>query len=290
MVEAKTAENPEEPTYDEAAAEAAFRAGYEEEAPATTQPTETAVVAEPEPKEPVAAEPAAPKTVQFTEEDYKLLRSAAEDAPELKKQLSKAFGTIGTLQEQITQLKGQKGRVRIDKVAFGKLTEMVPEIAEALLPVLEGADVDVSTAQPAAQAAPAAVDPAEIQTKIEADILKKQQATEIKRLNFLLPGWDKVVGARDSDNGFWKWFRTQDKDYQSYIENVVNADATVDCIKRYQASVKPKPQSPAQPAQREARNDRLRGAIPPRGAGAAPAPATQTLQDAFREGYRSGTG
>lgn len=306
MAEAETANDPEKTTpEDRAAAEearqAAFRAAYAEEAPpVATQPTESAVDKdEPEPSgtvEPPAETPpasAGPKTVTLTEEDYKLLRAAAEKSPDLEQRISKVLGTVGAVQDQVKQLRSQKGRVRIGKEALAKLVEGFPEIADALVPALEAAEIDVSSVTPVATQPQAAapVDAAKIKEELKAELREERTAERLKRLGKLVPGWQQIAGPHDADNEFRRWLKAQPEAYQKGLANeAATVEETADCFKaflRHQAKAKAAQKS-TPPARDAARTDRLRDAIPPRGAGAALIPTQPTRQDAFREGYRTG--
>lgn len=290
---AETADDPDKTTQEEArvaeeAKQAAFRAGYDEEAPGTSPPVDAAAT-EAEPKE--TAEPPAelpaegPKTVTLTEEDYKLLRSAAEEAPGLKQRLEQVFGTVGAVKDQIAQLRSQKGRVKISREASAKLAQEFPEIADILLPGLEAAEIESATAQPPAKA-PAAVDPAALKEQVRLELVGEQKQRELARLTHLVPDWVKIVGANPSEpTPYRKWLAEQPEAYRTYIEKSHSAADTAASIRKFQGSLKPQPK----PAPRDTdRTDRLRGAIPPKGSGAAPAPKMPTRQDAFREGYRTG--
>lgn len=295
MAEAdKTADVPREPTEEtEADRAAAFRAGYEGDVPpeTATLPADGAVQAEAEQptEQPAGAkaevlEPAGPKNVQLTEEDYKLLRAAAEDAPALKQQLSKAFGTIGSLEQQLGQLKTQKGRVKIDKGAFAKLAQDFPEVYEALLPGLEAAEIDATAPQVQPRAGAQPVDPVELRKQVKAELLEERRNEEIEQLGRLIPGWREIVGKRDdADHPFRKWYAKQPESYRNFVDHAVDARVTADCIRKYQRDTTPRPQAQA----RTTFNDRARAAIPARGAGAAPLPTMPTRQDAFRDGYNN---
>lgn len=294
-----TAEVPKEPTpeadaaAEQAAREEAFSAGYEGDAPETTQTADAAATTEAEPKaegeqptEKPAGSPAAPKTFTFTEDDYKLLRAAAEEAPGLKQQLSKAFGTIGTLQEQINQIKGQKGRVKIKPEAFARMREEFPEVADALMPALEATEIDTSAPATQVTQPPTAVDPDAIKEKIRAELLVEQQTKELALLDYLRPDWKTIVGKRGEETGYRKWLAAQPEAYRTYVETSQSAQATAQSIRKYEASLKPATATPV--VRRDTRLERLRDATPPRGSGTPPSPAMPTRQDAFNEGYRTG--
>ena len=289
------AEKEEVAEQTEEQAAASFAAGFSEDAPqapAATPPPAAATEAQPVQEDPPAETPPEPKYVQITEEQLARLVASADETDKIKQQLPKAFGTIGNMQQVITQLRSQTpagAAVEINDDDFAELKADFPELAghtrAALERILKRTNL-TGTGQPATPA----FDPEEVR-KTASEIVHAQGLDD---LNDLHPGWQDIVGKPDdADNDYRKWLATQPETYQNLIRSTYSATITsrsIDRFKAAQAAAKPKPaaarpQTPASPD--AARRDRLREAVQPRGNGTPPAPHTPTPQDHFNEGFNS---
>lgn len=278
--------------------EAAFKEGFEEEekplAVRQDEPTEQKVDGEQKPEE-----PAAPKYVQITEEDFQSLKAAAGKVASLEQQQSRVFGTMGNLRQQFDKLSAG-AKVEISDEDFAELAEEFPELAGLTRKAFERVfkKIGVNGAEkpaekPTGEAGSAAPDPDAIKKAVE----EARRADELAALDDAHPGWRELVGgANDAENPFRKWLANQPKEYYDLINNTQSAAITSRAIDRFKASTAPNGAATAKPAaasskpaEATAREDRLRSAIQPRGAGGAPSGSPQkTPHDEFREGFESG--
>ena len=290
------AEKEEVAEQTEEQAAASFAAGFSEDAPqapAATPPPAAATEAQPVQEDPPAETPPEPKYVQITEEQLARLVASADETDKIKQQLPKAFGTIGNMQQVITQLRSQTpagAAVEINDDDFAELKADFPELAghtrAALERILKRTNL-TGTGQPATPT----IDPEEAR-KAASEIVHAQGLDD---LNDLHPGWQDVVGKPDdAENPYRKWLATQPEKYRELIRTTYSATITARSIDRFnaaQAAAKAKPaagrpQTPANPA--AARKAVIEAAVQPRGHGTAPAPSQPTPQDNFNAGFSGG--
>lgn len=260
-----------------------FAEGFDPEAATTAAPIETP----PETAAPTTEQPPAPapEYVQLTKEQFASLTAAAEKTASLEAQMSKAFGTIGNMQQHMNQLRADTSKtttIELPEDVVSEMEESFPEIAgtvrKSLEKVVKG--IRVSTNAPAAPS----VDPDEVRQIAERIAVKN----ELDALEDAYPTWRDIVGVVDSegrapaDNPFRKWLSTQDAKYAERVNNTNSARVIAGAIERFNASLK-KPAAPASPP----RNDRIRAAVQPKSAGGQPAP-TKTDDDEFHAGFVSG--
>lgn len=270
----------------------AFAAGFDPETPqppaVTAPPAATTTEAQPVQEEPPAEPaPAEPKYVQLTEGQLADLKAAAEETANLKQQMSKAFGTMGNMQQLINQVRSQTPAgavVEITDEDFAELREDFPELAghtrAALERILKRANVK-GTGEPATPT----IDPVTVRTTA-AEIVHQQGLAD---LNDLHPDWQTVVVSAE----YRKWLGEQSAEYQELLHKTYSASITSRSIDRFRAAqeaAKPQPAaaSPQTPARPNAtRRERIQAAVQPRGNGQAPTPHTPTPEDDFRAGFNS---
>lgn len=245
------------------------------------------------PPKPTAAAPApvAPKYVQITQEQFEAFRSSAAETTEMRKQMSKAFGTMGQLQQVVSRLQSQTPAgmsIEIPKDAFADMEKDFPEFAASMR---KGLEATLKNVRGTGQQRPGDnADPDAVQKLIQAATVK----LEIEALEDAHPTWRDIVGVVDSEgkhdtgNPFRQWLAKQDAAYQHRINATNSATIISRAIDRFvaetKATVRPnQTQTPKNAAQR----DRIRSAIQPRGDGGQPAPMN-SADDAFREGFASG--
>lgn len=269
-------------------------AGFDAEAPEApvTEPVQPEVKEETKP-EPAPAAPAVegPKYVQITEEQLARLSAAADETAGLKQQMSKAFGTMGNLQQVIGRLQTATpagASVEVSAEDFAELAEDFPELAGHTRKGLEkifkwlnvrGTGSASADSEQLAQAVRSA---------------RQQDAFDV--LDDLHPGWRDIVGrAEDADNAFRKWLAMQSQDYQDRINTTQSASITARAIDQFKAAtqvpaVKPAAQpQPSTPAPKiAARKDRFQAAVQPRGAGGPPSPSSNSADDEFQAGFATG--
>jgi hypothetical protein len=273
-------------------AAASFAAGFDSETPTATAATPPPAE-QPVQEEPVAETPPEPEYVQITKEERDRLIAVADETTNIKAQLSKAFGTMGNMQQLINQVRSQTpagAAVEINDDDFAELKADFPELAghtrAALERILKRTNL-TGTGQPATPA----FDPEEVR-KTASEIVHAQGLDD---LNDLHPGWQDIVGKPDdADKPYRKWLATQPEKYQELIRSTYSATITGRSIDRFKAAeaaaaqAKPaaqRPQTPANPA--AARKAVIEAAVQPRGAGTPPAPHQPTPQDNFNAGFNS---
>lgn len=270
-------------------------AGFDAEAPTVTatEPVQPETKEEPKP-EPAPAAPAAegPKYVQLTEEQYARLNAAADETAGLKQQMSKAFGTMGNLQQVIGRLQTATpagASVEISAEDFAELAEDFPELAGH---TRKGLEKIFKRLNVRGTGGPATVDSEQLAQAVRS--ARQQDAFDV--LDDLHPGWRDIVGrAEDADNAFRKWLATQGQDYQDRINTTQSASITARAIDQFKAAtqvpaVKPAAQpQPSTPAPKiAARKDRFQAAVQPRGAGGPPSPSSSNADDEFQAGFATG--
>lgn len=273
-------------------AAAAFAAGFDSETPqpsaATPPPIATTTAApQPEPEAPKAEEPPAPEYVQFTKEEHARLMAVADKTASLEAQLSKAFGTMGNMQQLINQVRSQTPAgavVEITDEDFAELQEDFPELAGRTRTALERIFKKANLRGTGEPATPT-IDPQIVRTAA-AEIVHGEGLAD---LNDLHPDWETVVVSPE----YRKWLGEQKPEYQNLLHKTYSATITGRSIDRFRAAQEaaklkpaaPPPKTPEQP--KTDRREHLRAAIQPRGNGQAPAPQTPTPEDNFRAGFNS---
>lgn len=230
-----------------------------------------------------------PEYVKISAKDWAEVRAAAAKTAGYDQQLSKAFGTIGNLQKLVNGFQGQApsaGRkIEISKDAFAEMARDFPELAELNRAAMEKALSNM----PGTGAAE--LDP----DKIEAMLAAREIKREIRTLEEDYPDWRTLVGAvdvtqgaqPDPNNPFRRWLGTQPPAYQARLNASESAAVIGSAIAKFQAETKGQPKTPAAATPRdEARAERIRGAVQPRGDNAG-AGAAKTDDDAFLEGFNS---
>jgi hypothetical protein len=257
-------------TVDDPQADAAFGAGFgakEVAKPVKEKP-------EPAPTTQVKDDPK-PEYVQLTKAEADELRAAAARTTDHERQFSKAFGTIGKLQQLVNELQTNK-KAELSATAFTKLKEQFPELAEMTREAVENALSGRNDPDPDAL------------TRLLAE---KTTAREIEVLEDAYPDWKTIVGAvapgeqPDANNPFRKWLATKDEPYQKRISDSESAAVITRAITLFQKETA-KPPARQQPSARDAaRREVLTAAVQPKGDGA-PSTNSDSLDAAFSAGFR----
>lgn len=234
-----------------------------------------------------------PEYVQISAKDWAEVRAAAAKTASYDQQLSKAFGTIGNLSKQIAEQKaaGQPAaaaatakKIEIQKDAFNAMRRDFPELADQIQTALETALSGIPVGSGANDADPA---------KLENLLATYNSRREIEVLEDQFPDWRDIVGAVDvtretpPDNAFRKWLGTKDSAYQQRINGSESAAIIGRAIRTFQreTAAPAKPAAAAKPRD-DARAERIRAAVQPRGDNAGAA-AGKSDDDMFEEGFRS---
>jgi hypothetical protein len=274
-----------------AAEDAAFASGFPDkpkpEAKAADKTADTAdkpVVAEPKPPAPPPAAVPKPEYVRITKKDWDALqaRTASHEG-----QFSKAFGTIGNLQKLVNSFQERTpgGRkVTIPADAFAAMERDFPELAQQTRGALEAALSGMTGTGPAAEADA---------DKIEAMLTAYAAKREMEVLEDEYPDWRKIVGAvdirkeqPDPNNAFRRWLGTKDQAYQNRLNASDSAAVISRAIRLFQAETKGTRAAASANPRDDARAERIRGAVQPRGdnAGAAAGPSDDEM---FEQGFNS---
>ena len=237
-------------------AEAAFAAGFSNEEPVKEPP----------------AEPA-PQTVVLTAEELADLKAKAAEIDKLKEREQRIYGTLGSLKQSIDQLRNQPRpsatAVQVTKANLSKLSEMFPEMADALAQDLNGV---LHTGS---------VDPAQFEQAVENRLNERLQQTqqmfETKVLSVVHPDWRQIVPSED----FQRWKQNLPEEVRTELDNSWDAEFIGSKLSEFK-DWKGKATQGQQAKQR-----RLEAAITPRGNAQMPAP---TEDDAFLMGFKKARG
>ena len=275
---------------EELEAQAAFDSGVEMETGRKTKlPDVVDPVAKPTPvavAETVAKIPA-PKYIQITEEQFAALNAAAAKTATVEQQMSKAFGTIGNLQQIVDGLKSATPRglkVEIPKDAFAAMEKDFPELAQHSRAALEATLRGITGTAPAS----AEIDP----ERMKALVTERVIQLETEALEDVHPDWRAIVGAvdiskqqPDANNAFRKWLLTKPAAYQAKLNGTNSAAVLSRAITAFQAEAKAP--APAPNLKDQLRQARIQAAVTPKGDGGRPAP-TRTEEDDFEAGFKAG--
>jgi hypothetical protein len=261
VAEQEVIEQPQEETQEEVQEEAAapesdaaFEAGFSgvEETP---EP-------EPEPAKLIAG---------MTEDQLKELLAKAAEVDKLREQQNKAFGALGSLKQSIEQLRNQPRpkatAVQVTKEKFAKLSQMFPEMAEALAEDLNGvltgsAPADVTHIEQA------------VEQRLQERLEVQKMEFETKLLSTTHPDWQEVRSSPD----FEKWMGLLKPEYAHQLQTTWDSRFVSDAMTEFKNWKSKAVQGQAQ------KKSRLEAAITPKGGPVAPA---KTLDDAFLEGFKS---
>ncbi len=218
-----------------------------------------------------------PEYVRLTKADWQEVKDAAAKTASYDHQLSKAFGTIGNLQKVVTELQSAKaGGIKLSPEAFAEMEKDFPELAQQTRMALEKALSGVNGSS------------ADV-PDFKALAAEIASAREVEALEDAHPDWRSIVGAvdiskeqPDGNNPFRKWLATKDATYQARINGTESAAVISRAIQRFQDETK----APSPAPRADARADRIRLAVQPKGDGAAAAPGS-TDEDEFAAGFHS---
>jgi chemotaxis protein histidine kinase CheA len=291
--------------------ELAFHTGFGDTAPAPeTDKVETKPKDEkPEPKPdtkaeapPKKAEPAkaeekkpepVPEHVQITKDQFDKLMAAADETASLKGQMSKAFGTIGNMQQLMNRLQEatpKGGEIKLTRAIVAKLEKEFPELADGQYEAFEQLVRLINESGGKGTGESPATDPA-----IVSETIRKARLEDLEET---YPDWMNIVaavsdGKFDPKHPFRAWLATQPAEYQQKVNDTNNPRVIERAIDRFkaheaeQAKTVKKPEPPKPNPQTESRKQLLRETVQPRGAGHEP-PQSKTAEDHFKDGFSSG--
>lgn len=278
-------DNEDDALVDDAQGQAEFGSGFESKAEkAPDKPTESA---EP-PREPEAKEP---EYAKITLEEVAFLRAAAAKVTSLEAQQSRAFGTIGNLQKLMNEVRAQTPRgmkVEMPDDAFADMEKDFPELATQTKAALKRA-LSGLTGTGAGE-----IDEARIKQIVTEDAAARAEEVakrEIEDLEDAYPDWRDIVGAvpdgqdPDPDHPYRKWLATKPEPYQKRINETLSSAVVARSIQRFKTETRAPAKPSPQPAT-NARAERIREAVQPKGDGA-PSSSRDTSEDAFAAGFSS---
>jgi hypothetical protein len=238
---------------------------------------------------------AAPVYVQITAQEWAEQRAAAAKTASYDAQLAKMFGSIGNLQRAANEQKaaleaaaarGEGGEFKIPDESFAEMARDFPELAAQVKAALEG----VFKGFPKGNGSAAA----KLDETAAKDLMARLVAEhEIEILEDTYPDWRTIVGqvdaskeAADPNNPFRKWLAGKDATYQARINGTTRAAVLERSIRLFKSETA-KSAAPSKPTEPrgDARAERIRGAMQPRGDGAA-APPGKTDDDEFAAGFK----
>jgi hypothetical protein len=248
--------------------------------------------AKPEPAAPDKAPAAAedkPEYVQVTAKELADIRAAAAKTASYDQQLSRVFGTLGNLQKLVAGLPKEAAiatpaarKVEIPKEAFAEMERDFPELAklnrsalEAVLSSMQGTGANDA-------------DESKLKKMLETVVA----AGRVEDLEDAYPDWRTIVGAvdvtkeqPDPNNAFRRWLATKDAEYQTRINSTENANVIQRSIALFRRETRTAPK-PVAEKPRDARADRFRNAVQPKGDGGG-APPGKSENEEFEAGYAS---
>lgn len=221
--------------------------------------------------------------VQLTKKEVDEIKAAAAKTASYDQQISRLFGTTGNIQKLLNESKAQAAqsqpgarKIAIDKTAFAAMEKDFPELAQQTRDALEKAL--------------SGVDAPDAPTFDAGKIKETLRARELEILEEDHPDWAQIVGQvagpndkPDPDNAFRKWLATKDDAYQTRINMTMSPPVIARAIRLFQSEAKAPPKPPATP-RTDARAERIRSAVQPRGDNAGGAPG-KSDDDAFAEGF-----
>ena len=273
-----------------AAEDAAFASGFTDKSPANAEKPPEKVEAKVEPKVEAKVEAKAPPLALPPVEKPEYVRITKKDWEAVHGQLSKAFGTIGSMQKTMNGLQERPttGRkVEIPQSAFAEMEKDFPELAQQVRAAMEAGMSGMSGTGPAPEADTSRYDEARAKDRQE------KVAEQMADLEDAHPTWRTIVGAIDArtqrpdpNNAFRRWLGTKDASYQKRLNDSESSTFISRAIERFQAETKGTRAAAPATSRDDARSDRIRDALQPRGdnAGAAAGPSDD---DAFLEGFNS---
>lgn len=240
----------------------------------------------PAPAEPPPAAPPAPEYVQITKEQFASFEAAAAKTADVEKQLTKAFGTLGNVQQIIKDLQTATPKGMDVDLPADVLSEMegeFPEIATLMRPALEKA---LKGIKGTGGAKAEGLD----QDAVNKLVSEASRGHALEALEDAHPDWQGIVapikdGKLDPESPFRKWLATQPDEYQEKINSTNNPLLVLRAIDKFQAAPKAEPPKPA--PQTQARRDRVAAAVQPKGDGGQPPPAKSDT-DEFEAGFNTG--
>ncbi len=237
--------------------------------------------------------------VAITKGTLDRLLAAADGQIQLRAEITRLNGTVGSYKKIIEDISKGGGIVDIDEndPDWKQFAVDYPEIAKGTKRGLELAAKKIGAKVPAGAS----------EDVVKKSITDRVLTLETEALEDEFPDWRKTVGDHPgAKTEFRDWLAKQPKEYNDRVQNTLSAAVLGRAIRKFEAEKKttkvPTPPT-ARPASgvrsgapaggvrkvisQVARRDRLRGAVTPRGDGGG-SPARRAEVDPFEEGFKTG--
>lgn len=280
---------------DQQDAEAAFAAGFDGQAQTATdtdpkpEPTGTPdPTPTPEPTPEPTQKPDAQAPEPLTAEEMAAFRAMAKDVPNLREQLRKVEGRIGSATDTLTKLQDARRSeglpATMTAAELKQTQEAYPELAALLKTDLEQTLKNLRIAGP---------DPEEVTKQIDARVdamvaerLKARDEAEEKRrveerrdaVREVHEDFDVVIKSPE----FWEWEKSQPQATRDAIVNSDKVSAITKVITQFKAD------KAAAAAKAAERSKRLEGAVNPQGERRTPGKQQLSDQEAMNKGFLEG--
>jgi hypothetical protein len=292
MSETKTdaADPSDAPDESNAQEQADFAGGFDDGKPSrgkAGKPDKADRLAEPATAEareaPAEAEP---EYARLTTKELAELRAVAAKTASYDSQLAKAWGSIGNLNKLWQEAKAaaapaEARKVELPKEAFAEMERDFPELAAQIKAALETSLSRIPTG---------GAHDAEAYRRELAEAVTKR---EIEALEDAYPSWREITGAvdvsrqePDPNNKFRAWLATKDADYQRRVNTSESAAVISRAIRTFQRETAPQAKPVNGTPRSDARADRFRSAVQPRGDNASGG-GPNSDQDEFEAGFNA---
>lgn len=206
---------------------------------------------------------------KYTEDEAIALLDRISEVDKLKEREAKVFGTLGSLKQQLDQLRSQPSQVsaaRID-TTLRRVSAEYPEMAEALRE-------DLAEALQGGQG----FDSSAMERSFNEQLEKVEKKNEQKLLSVMHPDWRKIPASQE----FAQWKGTLSPDELQVVDDSWDAISVGESLSRFKAW---KTHTTQAAQAKQQRQNRLEAAVTPKG-GSKPTPS-QTDSDAFLAGFKS---
>lgn len=236
--------------------------------------------------------------VVITKKTLDRLLATADGQVQLRAEIARLNGTVGSYKKILDDVAKGGGIVDIDESDpdWKQFAVDFPEIAKGTKRGLELAAKKIGAKVPAGST----------ETDVRKVIAERVLVLETEALEDEFPNWRTLIGDHpEAKTEFRTWLAKQPKEYNDRVQNTASSAVISRAIRKFEASkrstvpapptARPVARVPAAPHSggvrqavgRATRQDRLRGAMTPRGAGGG-SPTRQNEPDPFEQGFRQG--
>jgi chromosome segregation ATPase len=265
-------------------AEAAFSAGFANEAPAAPAPEKEPAKVEAEKSEPETKEETAPEKIEapapLTADEIAALRAAAAELPTLKAQLRDASGHIGGLKSRLGELSDELKTAREQKKDEGKapvLTAVELKRMKAEYPELaESLTADITEALSTLKREPT-TSPEDITKLVSERVAEARHEDRKQALAEEHPDWEDLKKGEE----LWKWVATLTPEAATAFKNSSNPIYVAKQLTTF------KEWRDKESKAKTASKERLEANLTPQGANR-PGKSTMSDEEAMLKGFAEG--